>query len=112
MSPAVHPYILLLCSIAPPCATVRMSNTVMSYSSHHHTHYTCSHTKFLVQIAPMCVNTLQVIAFLDALLENSVTGFKRMLVIVPKNTISNWVDEFQRWLKDENDYYVSVQVYM
>lgn len=53
---------------------------------------------------------LQVIAFLDALLYNEATGLKRMLVIVPKNTISNWVDEFQRWLNDENDYYVSVCV--
>ena len=50
------------------------------------------------------------IAFLDALLHSDATDLKRMLVIVPKNTISNWVDEFQRWLNDENDYYVSVHV--
>ena len=43
------------------------------------------------------MTTLQVIAFLDALLYHKETGLKRMLVI-----------EFQRWLDDENDYRVSV----
>lgn len=43
--------------------------------------------------------TLQVIAFSELFLR--VTGHKRILCIVPVNTIQNWITEFDQWLPDK-----------
>ena len=42
--------------------------------------------------------TLQVISFIDIFLRS--TGAKRVLVIVPVNTLQNWLHEFNMWLPD------------
>ncbi|CAF0776750.1 unnamed protein product [Didymodactylos carnosus] len=52
-----------------------------------------------------CGKTIQVIAFIDTLLRHTVA--KCVLIVVPINTIQNWVNEFKRWTPEEliiNDY--------
>jgi RAD54-like protein 2 len=41
--------------------------------------------------------TLQVISFVDVFLR-CVTGAQSVLIIVPVNTLQNWVSEFNKWL--------------
>lgn len=42
-----------------------------------------------------CGKTLQVISFIEVLLR--ATTVKSILIVVPINTIQNWLNEFQRW---------------
>ena len=44
--------------------------------------------------------TLQVITLVHTLLVNDVIGIKTVMVLCPMNTILNWVDEFDTWLKN------------
>ena len=45
--------------------------------------------------------TLQVIALIHTILKD--TKLKCVMVICPKNTIENWADEFNLWLKDVDE---------
>ena len=45
--------------------------------------------------------TLQVIAFTHVLLTNDALPFKTVLVIVPANTLLNWVNEFDIWMPSD-----------
>jgi transcriptional regulator ATRX len=49
--------------------------------------------------------TIQLIAFVDTLLCHKETGVKTVLIIVPKNTLSNWMAEFNLWAGD-SEYHV------
>ncbi|CAM4935936.1 unnamed protein product [Rotaria socialis] len=42
-----------------------------------------------------CGKTLQVIAFINTLLQHTIA--KSVLIVVPINTIQNWLNEFNRW---------------
>jgi len=46
--------------------------------------------------------TLQIISFIDVFLEN--TDTKKVLCIVPINTIQNWLAEFNYWLPAQGEY--------
>ena len=50
--------------------------------------------------------SLQVIAFIDALLNARESGVSRVLILCPVNTLYNWMNEFGRWIY-ECDYLVS-----
>ena len=53
---------------------------------------------------------LQVIAFIDALLNHDKSGIRKVLILCPVNTVQNWKIEFFKWLSImEIDYNVSVQ---
>ena len=45
--------------------------------------------------------TVQVISFIDVFLRY--TGAHNVLVIVPVNTLQNWVTEFNMWLPKQED---------
>ena len=47
--------------------------------------------------------TLQVISFIHTMLTNEVLPFTTALIIVPANTILNWVNEFEIWTPDEEE---------
>lgn len=42
----------------------------------------------------------QVVSLLHALLTNEDTDIKTALVVCPVSTVLNWVNEFDKWLKD------------
>ncbi|XP_017875510.1 transcriptional regulator ATRX homolog isoform X2 [Ceratina calcarata] len=48
--------------------------------------------------------TLQVIALVYTLLTHEQTGVKTVLIVSPLNTVLNWLNEFNLWLKDLDDY--------
>ncbi|EDV24598.1 uncharacterized protein TRIADDRAFT_25002 [Trichoplax adhaerens] len=50
--------------------------------------------------------TLQVIAFIDAVLNYGNESIQSVLVVCPKNVLLNWALEFKKWLKRENSYSV------
>ncbi len=43
--------------------------------------------------------TLQTITLAHTILDNPRVGVHRVLVICPVNTVKNWEDEFDKWLK-------------
>lgn len=43
--------------------------------------------------------TFQIVTLVHTLLANKDTGIKTVMVVCPKNTVLNWVDEFEMWLK-------------
>ena len=45
--------------------------------------------------------TLQTITLTHTVLENERLGVNRVLVICPVNTVKNWEDEFEKWLKGD-----------
>ena len=52
---------------------------------------------FNTNLTPLTVDCcVQVVSFVDVLLEN--TEAKKVLCIVPINTIQNWLAEFNYWL--------------
>ena len=52
--------------------------------------------------------SLQVIAFIDALLNRQESGVSRVLILSPVNTIHNWMNEFNLWIPySKCDYNVS-----
>ncbi len=54
--------------------------------------------------------SVQVISFVDALLNHKDSGVSRVLILSPVNTIHNWKNEFDLWLPYNNDYHVSAHV--
>lgn len=49
--------------------------------------------------------TVQVIAFLDALLCVEESGIRRVIILAPVNTLHNWRNEFEKWISyDQCDY--------
>ena len=52
--------------------------------------------------------TLQTITLAHTILDNPRIGVHRVLVICPVNTVKNWEDEFDKWLKG-TVIYVSVE---
>ena len=44
--------------------------------------------------------TLQIIALIHTILNHSDTKVKTIMIICPKYTIQNWVNEFESWLRD------------
>ena len=47
--------------------------------------------------------TLQVISFVHTMLSCEALPFKTALIIVPANTILNWVNEFEIWMPEEEE---------
>lgn len=43
--------------------------------------------------------TLQVIAMVHTILTNPHIELKKVLILSPKNTIMNWVHEFEKWIR-------------
>ena len=55
------------------------------------------------------LHILQVIAFVDALLNCEESGVKNVLILSPVNAIHNWINEFHQWIPlMECDYGVGV----
>ena len=41
------------------------------------------------------------------LITNEKCGIKKFLIVAPKNTLSNWIKEFDTWVGEEANYFVS-----
>ncbi len=52
---------------------------------------------------------VQVILFVNAVLE--FTRAKKVLIIVPLNTLQNWVLEFERWIPKTTDEYIKTRTF-
>ena len=48
--------------------------------------------------------TLQTVTLSHTVLTNERVGVNRVLVICPVNTVKNWEDEFEKWLKGKNNF--------
>ena len=69
--------------------------------------YVCMYQYVVVYVSYLLSSPLQLIAFIDTLLNEEATGIRHVLIIVPKNTLSNWIDEFKHWTGDDTEYSVS-----